>query len=162
MATYNKLLSLINGMPRTVDFTANTLQVQALEVGSILLSSSTSLAAGSTLIGDDNSYTNFTPTAATVKGALAGIDAALAASGQTNFSDAVFFIFNNSDNTKKIAFSAANITTGHQRTITMPDFDVNLGALTNSNIASGAAIAYSKLNLAASVQASDINSGAAT
>lgn len=38
-------------------------------------------SAGSTLIGDDNSYSNFTPTAATVKGALAGIDTALASAG---------------------------------------------------------------------------------
>lgn len=33
---------------------------------------------GSDLIGDDDTYTNFTPTTTTVKGALAGIDAALA------------------------------------------------------------------------------------
>lgn len=32
---------------------------------------------GSDLIGDDNTYTNFTPTTTTVKGALAGIDSAL-------------------------------------------------------------------------------------
>lgn len=38
-------------------------------------------ATGSDLIGDDDSYTNFTPTAATVKGALEGIDSALSASG---------------------------------------------------------------------------------
>lgn len=36
---------------------------------------------GSDLIGDDNSYTNFTPAAATVKGALSGIDSALATVG---------------------------------------------------------------------------------
>jgi len=40
------------------------------------LSSATS-SSGSDLIGDDDTYTNFTPTAATVKGALAGIDAEL-------------------------------------------------------------------------------------
>lgn len=41
------------------------------------LGSSTS-SSGSDLIGDDNTYSNFTPTGATVKGALAGIDAAIA------------------------------------------------------------------------------------
>jgi microcystin-dependent protein len=42
------------------------------------LASETSPTAGSTLIGDDDSYTNFTPSAPTVKGALTGIDTALA------------------------------------------------------------------------------------
>ena len=41
------------------------------------LSSTTGGSAGSTLIGDDASYTNFTPAAATVKGALSGIDTKL-------------------------------------------------------------------------------------
>lgn len=40
--------------------------------------SSSSASSGSDLIGDDNTYSNFTPSAATVKGALAGIDSALA------------------------------------------------------------------------------------
>lgn len=44
------------------------------------LSSSTS-SSGSDLIGDDNTYSNFTPTAATIKGALAGIDTALLTAG---------------------------------------------------------------------------------
>jgi hypothetical protein len=34
-------------------------------------------AGGSTLLGDDNSYSNFTPAASTIKGALSGIDTAL-------------------------------------------------------------------------------------
>ena len=42
------------------------------------LTSTTPGSAGSTVIGDNNSYSNFTPTAATVKGALSGIDSALA------------------------------------------------------------------------------------
>jgi hypothetical protein len=42
------------------------------------LASTTPGSAGSTFIGDNNSYTNFTPSAATVKGALQGIDTALA------------------------------------------------------------------------------------
>jgi hypothetical protein len=42
---------------------------------------SSSASSGSDLIGDDNTYSNFTPSAATVKGALAGIDVALATAG---------------------------------------------------------------------------------
>jgi len=42
---------------------------------------SSSASSGSDLIGDDNTYSNFTPAAATVKGALSGIDSALSSSG---------------------------------------------------------------------------------
>lgn len=42
---------------------------------------SSSASSGSDLVGDDNTYTNFTPAAATVKGALSGIDSALATVG---------------------------------------------------------------------------------
>jgi hypothetical protein len=41
--------------------------------------SSANSSSGSDLIGDDNTYTNFTPTTATVKGALEGIDTAIGA-----------------------------------------------------------------------------------
>lgn len=79
---------------------------------------------GSDLIGDDNSYSNFTPAAATVKGALSGIDAALGTA--SNAIDSVFRIKNNSDNTKQIAFDASAIATATTRTITMADADVDL------------------------------------
>jgi hypothetical protein len=108
--------------------------------------SASGASSGSDLIGDDDTYNNFTPSAATVKGALQGIDSALAAvSANGEFSDSVFRIEDNADDTKKIAFEASGIATGTTRTITMPNADVNLGALTNSNIASNAAIALSKL-----------------
>lgn len=51
---------------------------------------------GSDRIGDDNTYSNFTPAAATVKGALSGIDAALAATAD-----------------EKVAISAADTTPGY-------------------------------------------------
>lgn len=86
-------------------------------------------AAGSTLIGDDNSYTNFSNGAGTVKGALTAIDAALATSGGTAFSDAAFSIFNDTDPTKVLVFLASGIATATTRTITMPDSDVNLGLI---------------------------------
>jgi len=44
----------------------------------------------------------------------------------TEFADSQFDIYNITDNTKQINFSAASITTGNTRTITMPDADVTL------------------------------------
>lgn len=72
------------------------------------------------------------------------------------FQDSTFYIYDQGDATKHIAFQASGITTATTRTITMPDADVNLGALTNSNIDAAAAIAYSKLNLSGSVVNADI------
>lgn len=88
---------------------------------------SSSASSGTDLIGDDDTYANFTPSAATLKGALSGIDAALATAGGTAFSDALFRIEDNGDDTKKIAFEASAITTATTRTITMPDANVDLG-----------------------------------
>ena len=77
------------------------------------------------------------------------------------FADNVFRVYDEVDNTKKIALNAGNISTGTVRTLTMPDADVDLGALTNSNISASAAIAYSKLNLASSIVNADISASAA-
>jgi hypothetical protein len=76
MANISLLSRLVNGVQRQVDLSTNTLVVQAIQINGTLLSSS-GATAGSTLVGDNNSYTNFTPSAATVKGALSGIDTAL-------------------------------------------------------------------------------------
>ena len=57
---------------------------------------SSSASSGSDLVGDDNTYSNFTPAAATVKGALSGIDTALA-----NVAD------------EKVGISAADTTPGY-------------------------------------------------
>jgi hypothetical protein len=143
MANISLLSRLVNGVQRQVDLSSNTLVVQAIQINGTLLSSS-GATAGSTLVGDNNSYTNFTPLTATVKGALSAIDTAIGAAGNTPL-DGTFRIENTADPTKKIAFSAAGLTTGTTRTITMPDANVDLGNLTNSNIAAAAAIAYSKL-----------------
>ena len=72
MATYSKLLSLINGADRTVDFASNTLLVQSLSLNGTILSTN-----GAAVIGDTATYMHFTPTSATIAGDLAGIDAAL-------------------------------------------------------------------------------------
>lgn len=71
----DKLISLQNGTDfanGTDSHTHDGRYFTETELGSSTASS------GSDLIGDDNTYSNFTPTAATVKGALAGIDSVLA------------------------------------------------------------------------------------
>lgn len=85
--------------------------------------------SGSTLIGDSGGYSNFTPAGPTVRGALTGIDAALAAAAGTSFSDATFDIHDNGDATKVLKFEVAAISTATTRTITMPDSDVDLGLI---------------------------------
>lgn len=134
MATINLLTRLVGGVQRQVDLSVNTLWVQDLQLNNSsgwTLAGITSLHPGSSLVGDDsgaNPYTNFTATAATVRGALRGIDAALAATGSTQL-DGTFRIENTSDPTKKIAFDASSISTATTRTITMPDANVNLGLI---------------------------------
>lgn len=81
---------------------------------------------------------------------------------QTNeFLTNVFRLDDNSDPTKKIAFDASVISASTTRTLKMPDANVDLGALTNSNISASAAIAYSKLNLSNSIVDADVSSSAA-
>lgn len=161
MANISKFLSLVSGIQRTVDTSVNTLLVQAIQINGVLLSSSASGNAGSKLVGDDNSYSNIAPSAATVKGALSAIDAAIGSISAASALDGSFRIKNTADNTKLLAFDASGIATGTTRTITMPNASVDLGNLTNSNISAAAAIAYSKLNLATSIVNADISAAAA-
>jgi len=49
------------------------------------------------------------------------------------FSDASALIKNDADNTKLIGFDASGITTATERTITMPDADVDLGDIATNN-----------------------------
>lgn len=122
-AILGRLISLQNGTD--VDATYHT--HDTLYTRTATLADAGSGTSGSTQIGDDDSYTNFTPTAATVKGALEGIDTALASAGGDTFSDSLFRIYDNGDATKEIAFEASSIATGTTRTITMPNSNVNLG-----------------------------------
>ena len=101
------------------------------------IGSTTGGTAGSTLVGDDASYTHFTPSAATVKGALSGIDSALGAISAASALDGTFRIKNTADNTKQIAFDASAIATGTTRTITMPNSNVNLGLVATAIQANG-------------------------
>ena len=57
--------------------------------------------------------------------------------GGANFTDAIFRITDELDLTKKFAFDVGSISTGTVRTMTIPDADINMGGLTNSNLASG-------------------------
>lgn len=91
--------------------------------------------SGAHLIGDGNTYTHISPAGTTVEDALAALDAA--AGSSTTAQDGTFRIVNTSDPTKKIAFTAAGITTGTTRTITMPDSDVDLGLIATALQASG-------------------------
>lgn len=175
MAEYSKILEVSVGRPVTIDLASNTLVAQIVRIGGAgvagspltkaILDNLISLQDGTTtasaLIGDAGGYSNFTPAAATVRGALQGIDSALGGVATGHFSDASFYVYNSVDNTKKIALSAVNITTGTTRTITMPDANVDLGNLTNSNISGSAAISYSKLSLTSSIVNNDISASAA-
>jgi hypothetical protein len=73
-AILDRLVNLQNGSD--VDATYHTHDGRYFTESEL---SSATASSGSDLIGDDATYSNFTPTAATVKGALAGIDSALAA-----------------------------------------------------------------------------------
>jgi hypothetical protein len=123
--------------------------------------SSASGTSGAQLIGVKSSASNFTPSSATVEAWLTGIDSALASAGATEFSDATFRISDDATASKQIAFEASGISVSTVRTITMPDADVDLGALTDSNVSGSAAISYSKLNLASSIVDADVAAGAA-
>lgn len=63
----------------------------------------------------------------------------------SNFSDAAFTVYDNVDPTKKLIFQVSGVAPATTRTITMPDANVDLGNLTNSNVSTSAAIALSKL-----------------
>ncbi|MCG3175460.1 MAG: hypothetical protein MOGMAGMI_00389 [Candidatus Omnitrophica bacterium] len=156
MADITRLARLLNGAVRGVDLTTNSLVLGSLKLDTteltkaildklILVQSvadvdgsfdtryftktelqSNSGTTGSDLIGDDNTYSNFTPSAATLKGALSGIDTALATAGSNVFSDSVFRVQDNGDATKQLAFEVSAITTATTRTITIPDANLDL------------------------------------
>jgi hypothetical protein len=86
---------------------------------------------------------------------------ALSTAASGTFQDSTFNLYDNADATKKLAFEVSGVSTATTRTITMPDSNVNLGALVNANISGSAAIAYSKLNLATSILNADLSASAA-
>jgi len=74
---------------------------------------------------------------------LRGLFPSLAAGGSTafatEFEDNVFRILDQGDNTKEIAFEASSITTATTRTVTMSDFNINLGSVATNYGTDGAA-----------------------
>lgn len=131
-AILGRLISLQNGTD--VDATYHTHDGRYFTETE--LGSSTS-SSGSDLIGDDATYSNFTPAAATVKGALSGIDTALAAATASTAIDSVFRIKNFTDNTKQIAFDASAIAASTVRTITMANANVDLADVNNAILKNG-------------------------
>lgn len=133
----DRLVSLQNGS----DVDASYHTHDTVYTRTTALASTTPGSAGSTLIGDNNSYSNFTPTATTVKGALQGINTALGSVTAASAFDGTFRIKNTGDNTKQIAFDASAISTTTTRTISMPDADVDLGKV-NTAIQRDGSVAF--------------------
>ena len=147
MADISNIGRLVNGILRNIDSTTNTLVVSAVTYGGAggtnltkaLLDKLVLMEALTDVNGKHNagnvtvaaSPANYTAGTADVEAHLVGIDSALLSAGSDEFSDSLFRIQDNGDATKEIAFEASAITTGTTRTITMPDADVDLGALAN-------------------------------
>ncbi len=131
-AILDRLVALQNGSDVDATYhTHNTIYYTKTQLND----ASSPSASGAKKIGDGNTYTHITPSAATVEDALAALDAAVGSA--TTALDGTFRIANTSDVTKKIAFLASTITTGTTRTITMPDADVNLADANNAILKNG-------------------------
>lgn len=132
----DRLVSLQNGSDVAATYhTHDTIYYRKSEINSV------SGTTGSQLVGDNNSYTYFTPSTATVKGALSAIDVAIGAINIIpDFSDSAFRIHDNGDATKKLAFEVSAITTGTLRTITQPDANVNLIDVNNAILKDGSRV----------------------
>lgn len=127
-----RLISLQNGTDVDATFhTHNTIYYTQTQ----LAAHASASGSGAKLIGDGNTYTHITPASTTVEDALLALDGAVGSAGVAL--DGTFVIENTTDTTKKIAFSAASISTGQTRTITMPDSNVNLGLVATALQASG-------------------------
>lgn len=77
---------------------------------------------------------------------LAGVPVAVRTGGtapiaSTAFSDSEFTIFDNDDEAKQLNIEVSAITTGTTRTITIPDYDVDFGNITATNVSGTVAIA---------------------
>jgi len=117
----NNLLALQNGTDFATGTNAHTHDGRYFtetELGS------SSASSGSDLIGDDSTYSNFTPAAATVKGALSGIDTALATgSGRVKISAA--------DTTSDYLNASITAGAGLSKSITNPGADEVLDLAVN-------------------------------
>lgn len=106
--------------------TNNTLRAKITSAGVFDIASLQLGSAGVTATGiiDDDSFVTASavniPSSESVK---AYVDSQVAAG---DFDDSTFTVYDNADNTKKIAFQASGITTGTTRTLTMIDADLTL------------------------------------
>jgi hypothetical protein len=157
MAIYSKFQALVNGVMRAIDTSTNTVAVQALQVNG---STSGAVTINATAIT--------TPYSIVLPAAQGSANTTLVNDGSGNLVwtsslnyDNTFEIINSADHTKGITFDASAIGTGLTKSLKMPNANVDLGNLTNSNINASAAIAYSKLNLSGSIIDADISSSAA-
>ena len=163
MSNFSKFLSLQNGVARTIDIAASG---NTFEVSNFQIKGATS---GYVLLQAAATTTAYTLTLPSAQASSPGMVLVNNGSGALSWGsgaaatalDGTFVIQNTSDNTKQLAFNASAIATGTTRTISMPNANVDLGALTNSNISASAAIAYSKLALSNSIVDADISSSAA-
>lgn len=157
MAIYSKISSLVNGVNRNVDLSTNTLAVQALQINGA--------TSGSVTVNATAATTSYSVTLPAAQGSA---NTTLVNDGSGNLTwtsslnyDGTFEIINSSDHTKGITFDASAIGSGLTRSLKMPNANVDLGNLTNSNINATAGISYSKLNLTGSIVDADIASAAA-
>lgn len=84
---------------------------------------SATASSGSDLIGDDNTYTYFTPTAATLKGALSGIDTAIGTAVGTDEKVKV----SSNDTTQKYLEDAIVVSSGSNTTFILEKTTLNDG-----------------------------------
>jgi len=132
---------------------------------------------GSDRIGDDNTYTNFTPAAATVKGALSGIDSALASAGGGLVKVTAADTTSGYLNSKIVAGAglASSVLNGGgdedlNLAVNVDDSTIEInadalrvkaGGIADAQVSASAAIAYSKLALTGSIVDADVNASAA-
>jgi len=132
MATYSILAIFAGKTAQYVDLTGNTLKVGNLSIGDVLLSDTSTVGiSGSDKIGvEAKDYTNIADYSggATLQTMLDGINTALASAGGTDFDDATFKIVDTAGDGFGAVFDVSAVTTA-DKTITMPDAAVDLGAI---------------------------------
>ena len=81
--------------------------------------------SGTAVLDEDNMASDSATQLATQQSIKAYVDAQVV-SAQNSFDDSLFEVYDNSDNTKELAFQISGITTGTKRTATWPDADLTV------------------------------------
>ena len=91
-------------------------------------------SSGASLVGIDQTpaFSNFSPSSGDVQAALEAIDTALSNAGSTTFDEANFAIYQTGDQTARAVFDLTALSTSTDRTITMPDSNVDLGQISTN------------------------------